>query len=253
MTPGVPPTGLGDLAGPASGVAAGVLELFGPVGVSGPLELPDEAPDEAPEVPAELLADADVVAFGVVLAQFGLGEAAGLLLGDALTVEPGLCDGLDVGLGLAGPVEVGLVPALAVLSALDEVPLDALVLVLADPEAGAELDALPGAHVGDGFATAAVLVAVPSAVWPRQAAGLLELSAGPPGATAPGPCPAVPLPAVLPPPPPLPVGWPDRTDELSWTMACRSGGTAAATPAANTAQAIARAGRSSMLTSQRSR
>ncbi len=138
---------------------------------------------------------------------------------------------------------------LALAPVLDEVLLDAL--ALADPEAGAELDA-PGVHVGDGFARAALLVAVPPAVYMCPPAAVLELAAGPPGATAPGPCPAVPPPAALPPPPLVPVGWPDRTDELSWTMACRSGGTAAATPAANTAQAIARAGRSSMLTSQRS-
>lgn len=82
--------GLGDLAGPASGVAAGVVAPLGPAGLPGPLELPEEASEEALEVPAELLAVAELAAFGVVPAQFGRGEAAGLLLGDALTVEPGL-------------------------------------------------------------------------------------------------------------------------------------------------------------------
>ncbi|HEY1624429.1 MAG TPA: hypothetical protein VGG16_11585 [Streptosporangiaceae bacterium] len=45
-------------------------------------------------------------------------------------------------------------------------------------------------------------------------------------------------------PPPTLELCPDRTLELSWTMAWRSGGTATATPAANTAQAKASAGRS---------
>jgi hypothetical protein len=55
------------------------------------------------------------------------------------------------------------------------------------------------------------------------------------------PAPVTPLPPVLPPVLP-PAVCPVSTDELSWTMACRRGGTAAATPAANTAQTKASAG-----------
>jgi hypothetical protein len=55
---------------------------------------------------------------------------------------------------------------------------------------------------------------------------------------------AVPL-FVVPPPPVLEL-CPDRTEELSWTMAERTVGTVMATPAANTAQAKASAGRSIM-------
>jgi hypothetical protein len=47
-------------------------------------------------------------------------------------------------------------------------------------------------------------------------------------------------------PPPVFELCPDSTVELSWTMAWRSGGTARATPAANTMQANASAGRSIM-------
>jgi hypothetical protein len=59
--------------------------------------------------------------------------------------------------------------------------------------------------------------------------------------------PGLPCPATLAPPPALfdpPVElWPENTEELTWTMASRSGGTAAATPAAKAAQPSASAGR----------
>jgi len=53
-----------------------------------------------------------------------------------------------------------------------------------------------------------------------------------------------PEPATAPPPVLPPVVCPVSTEELSWTMACRTCGTVAATPAANTAQTKASAGRS---------
>ena len=251
--------GLGDLAGPAFGVAAGLLEVPDPVGLPGPFELPEELPLDPPEElaeplepPEELPEERELEAFGAMPTQVGLGDAAGVLLGDAVAVGLGLCDALVVGLGLVDAlvvglglaVRLGLLLAVALLVALDDALLDAL----ADREAGAELDALPGVQVGDGLASDAALVAVPLTGWRRSPALVPEVLPGT-GTTAPGPCPALPLPPAV--PPALPVGWPDRTDELSWTIAWRSGGTAAATPAANTAQAIASAGRSSMLTSQR--
>jgi hypothetical protein len=153
----------------------------------------------------------------------GVEAGVGLVVGELVGLEVG------VGLVVADPVGVGLRELGGELDGVGD----------GDAEAGgAQVDAAgttAGAFAGE-WVVSAVTVWLPlSGLW---AAGL---GAGWPAVDAPVIALAVPLLAV---PPPVPELCPDSTVELSWTIAWRSGGTAMATPAANTAQAKASAGRS---------
>jgi hypothetical protein len=229
-----------------------------------PVDAPAEAPPDAPaDVPPE--ADDGLVSG---LAD-GLTECFGLPEGEAECV--GLADpwpplaqlvAFGAALGVAAGVADGLAPA------LDEEPAEAVAL----PEAPAA-DGLPLAVlVAVEPAPVAGLLAAP--VLLAGAAGLVAVAAelaeppGPPELPGAGQvaaaaacwlavvpawrllllaaawfCPGVPGPAAAPVPLP-PELCPDSTEELSWTIAVRSGGTAMATPRANTMQATASAGRS---------
>jgi hypothetical protein len=174
--------------------------------------------------------------------------------------EAGDEDGDDFGLELAEAEEVLLAVADAVALAVDV----ALGLMLGEavPDGERVLDGEPAADgdgdgdddgVQDGTGTIAGAcddgLAEPSGVAPLlpPPSGLCATVLGAaawPGAEVPVMALAVPLFAV--PPPPVLELCPDRTEELSWTMAERTVGTAMATPAANTAQAKASAGRSIM-------
>jgi len=173
--------------------------------------------------------EADAEAVGVGLA---LGDVVGLTLGFGLVLGEG---DEEAGPELPDPLGeiVGVLLADGVGLLAGEAVLDAVAVL-----AGAA--GLTGMHEGpgDGWWLAVVF------------AVLVPLAAGPPAPFGPGLAAAAPdglgtpEPTAPPPPDVPPVVCPDSTEELSWTMACRSGGTAAATPAANTAQARARAGRS---------
>ena len=191
---------------------------------------------------------ADVVGLGLGLRQlvawpFGLGVflPVALLLAVAETVEEALFVGLLVGLAVAVAVAlaVPLVLLLELALLLDGLPLG-LPLVL--------LDGLAGGPTGPGLGCANLLAAetadgeglgghaVRVGLWCAVGAPLWL----PPPSDKPG----TPVPAAFPPPlAPLLVVSP--TAVLNWTSASCSGGIARAIPMANTAQAIARAGRSS--------
>jgi hypothetical protein len=216
---------------------------------------------------------------GLVLA---LGVGLGDSLGDDITgLSSGVGDGFDDCFGLAvcssphGAAvflaeladededgdEVGLEVAVAELVALavaDAVELagdETLGLALGDGVLDGELDGeleadADGDGTHDATGTAAALGAGDGCWLPSEAGWLFRASAlcagtgaGLPDTDAPATTLAAPLFAL--PPPGLEL-CPDSTVELSCTIACRSGGTASATPAANTAQANARAGRSIM-------
>jgi hypothetical protein len=178
-----------------------------------------------PVLDGEAVAPALVVAFGCPLADavavavpFGVLGAVAVPVAFAVPV-------LGLTGGLACPVD--LVPGLELTAGLD---VTAGLLVF-----GAVLGELAGEPVAAGQVpnAAGCLPAVVVAV---------ELPLVAPAATA-APCPELPWPSAEP-PPPLPELCPVSTEELSWTIACRSGGTAAATPIAKTAQATASTGRS---------
>lgn len=164
------------------------------------------------------LADAeDVVAVFVALT---LVLVLAVLAGLVAVVPPGLVLAL-AGLPLVSPA-AGL-PLVSLAGGLVAwVTLGVTDLVA---PAGCDGEALVGAHVG-GFGLCPPMAVLP---WVR-----------PVGEDAIG----LPVPATLPPPPPLLLCG-ASADEPSWMKASRSGGTAMATPIANTAQAMARAGRSS--------
>jgi hypothetical protein len=161
-----------------------------------------------------------------------------------VTVADGDEAGLEVGVaepvGLTVADAVGLAVAVAVAvgdGVLDGEP-------AGEPEAVDDGD-VDGAGVQD--VTGITAAADRDGLWVSAAAVLVlpvtgaALGVGCPVAVPPAIGVAVPLFAL-----PLPVVelCPDSTVELSWTRAWRNGGTATATPAANTAQANASAGRS---------
>ena len=195
---------------------------------------------------------AEPEACGDMLAQLGLAVGVAVLAGVAVLV--GVAVLLGVGLGeLLDGVGLGEVPE-AVALGLDDAVLDGL--ALAELVGDAELVGLLPVQDGDGEVSSAlglVLAEVP--VRPAPAALVVRPECPGPGGITTGGVPVPP--AVAPPaselPPPLPDGWPVRTVELSWTIASRNGGTAAATPAAKTAQAMASAGRINTAISQEGR
>lgn len=234
-----------------------------------PADAPAEAPPDAPaDAPPE--ADDELVPG---LAD-GLTECFGLPEGEAECVGlaalwPPLAQ--STALGAAAGITAGVVDGLA--PTVDEEPADAVALPEASVAEGLLLVVLVVVELAPGagllaapvlLAGAAGLVAVAD-----ELAGLAELAEPPelPGAgqvaaaagcrlavvparpllllaaAATGFCPDVPGPAAAPGPLP-PELCPDSTEELSWTIACRSGGTAMATPRAKTMQATASAGRS---------
>jgi hypothetical protein len=191
----------------------------------------------------------------------GLDDAFGLLVTSspqgALVVfflaelADGDDDGDEAGLEVAGADAVALTGADAVAVAVAE-PLG-----VGDGELAGEVDGEPdvegdgdeaGVQEGTGATAGAwdglwLVSVVPVTPLPLSGLWLTGLGTGWPDAVAPVMALADPLFAL---PPPVLELCPDSTEELSWTMAWRSGGTARATPAANSAQANASAGRSIM-------
>src|SRR5215470_3753310 len=179
---------------------------------------------------------------GFALAWFSpwLPVALALALADADGLAVFVAEALVLADGVAVPVGLPLTPGLAV--PLAEPPAGLALPVGGEldtepPAATSGLTVLPGPGVAvaveEGLGEHAVAIPL---TWP---------AAVPPGAAAPLawliglPVPAGPsVPWLL-------EGEIPTTVEPSWTMASRSGGTARATPMANTAQAIARAGRNS--------
>jgi hypothetical protein len=252
--------------------------------LAGPLFPPPEvvpdglvpAPPEPLPEPGELVADvagAEVLLPGVGVLLPGAGEDEG-----AVALALAVLDGLAVGdrqpvpaalarvalvLAFADAVEVA-VPVAEVLAVPAALVAVAVVLSpgLVPPPAGLPLVPLSVALLA-GLLTGATL-----GVTDREAgvAGVADVAAAedgeadthgavaswllcaaevPPGPAAPGAEPTwVPSPFVLGTPPPV-LELEIPTAEPSWTKASRSGGTARATPMANTAQAAASAGRSS--------
>lgn len=172
--------------------------------------------------------------------------------GLAVFVAAGEEDGVDDGdvlgleLAVAEPVALPVLETGAESVALAVAEEAGLVLAGGEPdgEPGGLLDGDDvGVHDGAGAvvgAWEAAWLAVSGGLPPWDAPGALGPAAGRPAVVAPVMAPVPPLLAL----PPALVLCPDITVELSCTMACRSGGTAMATPAANTAQANASAGRS---------
>jgi hypothetical protein len=177
----------------------------------------DEAGDEDGEDFGLELAEAEEVPLGVADAvALAVDEALGLMLGEAVSDGERVFDGepeADAdgdGDGDDDGVQDGTGTTAGACD--DVLPEPSGVAALLPPLSG-----LCAAGLG-------------AAAWPEADVPVMEL--------------AVPL-FVVPPSPVLEL-CPDRTEELSWTMALRTVGTVIATPAANIAQANASAGRSIM-------
>jgi hypothetical protein len=174
----------------------------------------------------------------VGLADFLPPVALALAFAEAVEVE--VLMAVALALPVAGAVAVPVVVSLGLVPPLAVPPLDPLSVallggLLAGVEVGVtDLADLAGlAATDDGEADAHPVVT--ALLWAAE--------------VPPGPAPRAPELSGVPAPftlcPPLPVLEPEiPTAVASWTKASRSGGTASATPMANTAQAAARAGRS---------
>ncbi len=226
--------GLTDGDGLASGVADGVGEglavlpdLPEDVAVAVGLAL-DEAHGEADGVAlAVRVALAVLEAGGEVVVKLGVGLRSGSGLGEAV------CVGVSDGLVVKSVGDPGVVVCVA-----------GLVVALAGGVVGGVVVAVAG-----GVVVAVAVGLVVAFGWSAAPEEPHEASADafPAGLAVPAADPAPadwPLPSAVPPPFSF---WPVivlATFELSWPMAARTGGTASATPRANTAKQTAKAGRS---------
>jgi len=226
-------------------------ELAEPVAGAVPPDSPALAPPLAADEADEVAFDEPESDLGVAVSDAEAGES-GLAVesfrSPQLTPESG-------GVAGAEAVAVAVVPAEADAEAEDETPDEPVFGVvgglLATVGVSAGLELCAGAEVCAGTEVSGVVLGdmageLAGAVHDEIGDGCLvtvvevwPLVPVPEGAAT-APWPGVPEPATL---PLLLLGLcPDSTEELSWKMACRNGGTAAATPIANTAQAIASAG-----------
>jgi hypothetical protein len=192
---------------------------------------------------------------GLGLVAHGEGDGAAVAVRVALVVPEAAGEvvrlGLGSGSGFGETVCVGVSDGLVAVSEGDPP------VAVSDGDAGVVVSVAGLVVTVAGEVVGGVVVAVAAGLvvafgWSAAPVGLHEATADAraPGlaVTAPDPPPADwPSPSVVPVPPPLLEFWPVIalvTFELSWPIAARTGGTASATPRANTAKPAAKAGRS---------
>ena len=180
------------------------------------------------------------------VAGFLLPVALVLAFAEAVVVPVLVAAAVTVAVAVAVPVAVALAPSLALELTLGlplGLPLAGLPLVLS---LGGLVTGVAGAGVTLGVTGLVDLAAADDEEVDWQAVGFSLLRPAKVRswlAAPPDECTRLPDPAAL--PPPLALGEEIPTAVPSWTKASRSGGTAKEIPMANTAQATARAGRSS--------